>query len=169
MAPADHRSVSRATSRLSPVSSADAAARLLAEPSYGDDLGDYLAPLPRQWQVARDRDRARDRGGFRSQQVSAHPLVPGNGDHQADDAATNCRSSAGIAWRRQPRDARRPGRQPIQLRRGAGIHHDSHQLQFHHRDGRAASSRGGDFAAREIVALTSMRGNGRYIGSCSRA
>ncbi len=51
MAPADHRSVSRATSRLSPVSSADAAARLLAEPSYGDDLGDYLAPLPRHWQV----------------------------------------------------------------------------------------------------------------------
>jgi capsular polysaccharide biosynthesis protein len=51
MAPTDHRSVSRATSRLSPVSSADAAARLLAEPSYGDDLGDYLAPLPRHWKV----------------------------------------------------------------------------------------------------------------------
>lgn len=51
MAYTDQRSVSRATSRLSSVSSADAAARLLAEPSYGDDLGDYLAPLRSHWRV----------------------------------------------------------------------------------------------------------------------
>ncbi len=51
MAPTDSRSVTRATSRLSSVSSADAAARLLAEPSYGDDLGDYLAPVLRHWKV----------------------------------------------------------------------------------------------------------------------
>jgi hypothetical protein len=40
----------RATARLSPISSADAAARLLAEPSY-DDLSDYLAPLLRRWKL----------------------------------------------------------------------------------------------------------------------
>ena len=49
----DQRSVARATSRLSPVSSrpTDAAARLLAEPGYGDDLHDYLAPLLRHWKL----------------------------------------------------------------------------------------------------------------------
>jgi capsular polysaccharide biosynthesis protein len=49
----EQRFRARATSRLSPVSPAapDAAARLLAEPSYGDDLRDYLAPLPRHWKL----------------------------------------------------------------------------------------------------------------------
>jgi capsular polysaccharide biosynthesis protein len=49
----DQRSVARATSRLSPVSSrpTDAAARLLAEPGYGDDLHDYLAPLFCHWKL----------------------------------------------------------------------------------------------------------------------
>jgi capsular polysaccharide biosynthesis protein len=47
----EQRFRTRATARLSPLSSADAAARLLAEPSYGDDLSDYLAPLLRQWKL----------------------------------------------------------------------------------------------------------------------
>ena len=43
----EQRFRARVTSRISPVSPAapDAAARLLAEPGYGDDLRDYLAPL----------------------------------------------------------------------------------------------------------------------------
>ena len=43
----------RSTSRLSPVvaPSAEASARLLAEPSYGDDLGEYLAPLLIHWKL----------------------------------------------------------------------------------------------------------------------
>jgi hypothetical protein len=41
----------RASARIGPVSSPapEAAARLLAEPGYGDDLRDYLAPLRRDW------------------------------------------------------------------------------------------------------------------------
>jgi len=43
----EQRFRARVTSRISPVfpSALDAAARLLAEPGYGDDLRDYLAPL----------------------------------------------------------------------------------------------------------------------------
>lgn len=41
------------TSRIGPVSPAasDVAARLLAEPGYGDDLRDYVAPLERSWKL----------------------------------------------------------------------------------------------------------------------
>jgi hypothetical protein len=48
----DPRFRARTTARLSPVASpsAEAAMRLLAEPSYGDDLGEYLAPLLGHWQ-----------------------------------------------------------------------------------------------------------------------
>ncbi len=51
MTTTDHRSVPRATSRLSPVTAAAEVARLLAEPGYGDDLGDYLAPLRHHWKA----------------------------------------------------------------------------------------------------------------------
>jgi len=51
MTTTDHRSVPRATSRLSPVTAAAEVARLLAEPGYGDDLGDYLAPLQHHWKA----------------------------------------------------------------------------------------------------------------------
>jgi capsular polysaccharide biosynthesis protein len=42
-----------ATSRIGPVSptASDATARLLAEPGYGDDLRDYLAPLTHSWKL----------------------------------------------------------------------------------------------------------------------
>jgi uncharacterized protein involved in exopolysaccharide biosynthesis len=51
MSDSEPRFRARATARIAPVSSAanDAAARLLAEPGYGDDLRDYLAPLYRAW------------------------------------------------------------------------------------------------------------------------
>lgn len=43
----------RSTARFAPASpvAADAATRLLAEPGYGDDLGEYVAPLLRRWKL----------------------------------------------------------------------------------------------------------------------
>jgi hypothetical protein len=49
----EQRFRARATSRIGPVSPAapDVAARLLAEPGYGDDLRDYLGPLLLRWKL----------------------------------------------------------------------------------------------------------------------
>ncbi|HLX38707.1 MAG TPA: Wzz/FepE/Etk N-terminal domain-containing protein [Candidatus Binataceae bacterium] len=53
MSDTEPRFRARVTARLAPVSNpaGDAAARLLAEPGYGDDLRDYLAPLYRAWKL----------------------------------------------------------------------------------------------------------------------
>ena len=52
MSDSEPRFRARVTARIAPVNPAsDAAARLLAEPGYGDDLRDYLAPLYRAWNL----------------------------------------------------------------------------------------------------------------------
>jgi len=52
MSDSEPRFRARVTARIAPLSPAnEAAARLLAEPGYGDDLRDYLAPLYRAWQL----------------------------------------------------------------------------------------------------------------------
>jgi hypothetical protein len=53
MSDSEPRFRARVTARIAPLSPAanEAAARLLAEPGYGDDLRDYLAPLYRAWKL----------------------------------------------------------------------------------------------------------------------
>ena len=91
-------------SRLSPVSSRRGA-RLLAEPGYGDDLRDYLAPLRQHWTCSRSVTLLAMLAAFAVSKYQLTSMVSGDGNHQADDAAADRGSSSGTARRRQPRDA----------------------------------------------------------------